>query len=349
MKYVTGSSFTGVYHRLLEQFELGPVRNISPRGNPTWEIKDTMGWKVYDAKHCWLVQYGRSLNPFFAAAEVFWILSGDGSVEWISKWNKNMRSFRDGDKESFNAAYGERLKWYPVFAREVGAVDQISRVVSRLKEDPNTRRAVISLWHPHLDNQDSKDIACTNWIVFRIREGLLHTLVGMRSNDVVWGTPYNMIQMEHLACLVLGEIQKNLDATLQRGSHEVVVSSLHKYEGLYDKTLERMKKASEDLFLTRAFPPWANSEPITFAGLWGRYYSLLDKMKMVDSQDLKLDDIYPNTNNPKSYWGQLETLAILGLLRKQGTERREVIEWAEDHMHPMFSWLVRDFLNPLKF
>ena len=122
----------------------------------------------------------RDANPFFHLMESLWMLSGRNDVEWIQHYNSTFGQFSDNGI-TFNAAYGYR--WRKQFRR-----DQLNELVQMLKRDPNTRRAVISMWDPYADfNVDGKDFPCNLNIAFRIRNGKLTMTVFNRSNDIIWG------------------------------------------------------------------------------------------------------------------------------------------------------------------
>jgi len=95
----------------------------------------------------------RNCNPFFHVMEGLWMLAGRKDVEGVAKFNSNMRTYSD-DGVSFNAAYGHR--WRNHFG-----YDQISVVCDMLKNNPQDRRAVISMWDANQDlGSKSLDIPC---------------------------------------------------------------------------------------------------------------------------------------------------------------------------------------------
>lgn len=110
----------------------------------------------------------RRINPFFQVAEALWILSGRSDVEWLCKFNANMRQFSD-DGVYFNAPYGERLRTYGKNSAHnviINPVDQFVDVYNKLINDKDTRQAVMVISCPHFDNskytigEKGRDIAC---------------------------------------------------------------------------------------------------------------------------------------------------------------------------------------------
>lgn len=84
-------------------------------------------------------------------AETMWVLAGRNDVGWLSAYLPQAPTFAD-DGEHWRGGYGPTLR--------SGAVDQLKFVIKLLKDEPTTRRAVISLWDTERDTQPGKDIPC---------------------------------------------------------------------------------------------------------------------------------------------------------------------------------------------
>ena len=79
------------------------------------------------------------------------------------------------DRMDFDYTYGERLNDWG----EEG-INQIEYVIAKLKESPNSRRAVATTWDPRKDTIVD-EVPCLNHFVFMVREGLLDISVMIRS------------------------------------------------------------------------------------------------------------------------------------------------------------------------
>jgi thymidylate synthase len=124
-------------------------------------------------------------NPSIAAqiAETVWVLSGSDDIRWLANYLPRAWDFSD-DGETWRAGYGRRLRSW---AGLDTTVDQLDYVVRTLQESPMSRQAVMNIWSPTVDTNPGKDIPCNNWLSFSSRLGELDLMVGIRSNDVVWG------------------------------------------------------------------------------------------------------------------------------------------------------------------
>lgn len=256
---VTGHNFHAVYNGLLQGL-IANGESATPRGRKVLEMPDPTIWTVASASNWVPNMKGRRLNIFFALAEVVWMWSGNGSVDFISFYNNSIKQFQDGDLPYFHGSYGKRVRHYgyeedftsrpemPWTTRHIQApdgtygvyagqesveIDQLKSVIRKLQLDPYTRQAVVSLWDPFKDNliEGSLDYPCNNLVYSQIRDTQrapqLKTTVVMRSNDLILGTPYNMIQFAHLHALLAGSLG------VEMGSYSVVANNLHMYETAY--------------------------------------------------------------------------------------------------------------------
>lgn len=235
MRIYTGRGLGDFYYALIRDLtQFG--REVTVRGKRVLEFKSPVTL-IYDRPgFCWMNIPGRKFNPFFALAEVAWILSGDGSVKWISYFNKNLLNLAaDPGENEFHGAYGTRIRRWPHppnGGHWQEAIDQIEEVVRKLKADPHSRQAVISLWDPHRDNKIvSKDYPCNNMLYFSLRKDKLDMTVIQRSNDLVWGTPYNAIQFTHILALIAGELRVDM------GKITYVIQNMHYYLDEYKVVL----------------------------------------------------------------------------------------------------------------
>jgi thymidylate synthase len=90
----------------------------------------------------------RDANPFFHLYESLWMLAGRNDVAPLAYYNSKMKDFSD-DGRTFNGAYGYRWRRHEIqhLAFSPDNYDQLDILVSHLKADPNSRRAVLQMWN----------------------------------------------------------------------------------------------------------------------------------------------------------------------------------------------------------
>lgn len=165
----------------------------------------------------------RKNNIFAQLAETLWVINGRNDLDFLSWYLPRAVDFSD-DGKTWRAAYGPRIRSWK------GETDQLHQIISRFKQDINTKRAVISIYDPGEDFADSKDIPCNNWLHFIQRNGKLHLNVAVRANDVIWGfTGINFFEWS----VLLEIISKSLN--LEVGEINWFVGSMHVYERHYKR------------------------------------------------------------------------------------------------------------------
>lgn len=134
----------------------------------------------------------RDANPFFHIIEAMWILSGSNKVDLPQRFLGNITRFSD-DGKTFHGAYGHRL-------RHAFGFDQIEMACAVLKERPDSRQVVLSIWSPVLDlATTTKDMPCNDMLMLDITRGKLNMTVCNRSNDAIWGAyGANAVQFSYL-------------------------------------------------------------------------------------------------------------------------------------------------------
>lgn len=137
----------------------------------------------------------RDANPYFHVMEAMWMLAGYNQTAPLEFFNKTFNQFNDNGVR-MNGAYGHR--WRHHFDH-----DQLKWIIAHLRDEPNSRRAVLGMWDPASDPQSidrgSKDVPCNTHIYFRNEAGKLDMTVCCRSNDIVWGCyGANAVHMSYL-------------------------------------------------------------------------------------------------------------------------------------------------------
>lgn len=180
-----------------------------------------------DPRRRWTLSRSPGINPAFALAEVIWIVLGRDDAAFLTPWNRSLSQF-SGDDPILHGAYGHRLR------RSFG-VDQLARASEVLSRAPHHRQVVLQIWSADGDlpsasgKPQSDDIPCNVCSLLKISDGRLHWMQVMRSNDVVLGLPYNLVQWTSLQEITAGWIG------VEVGNYTHVVDSLHIYDRDFDR------------------------------------------------------------------------------------------------------------------
>lgn len=183
---------------------------VSPRGHLTYEVPDvTVTIENLAEAHVFNTQ--RRVNLKILATEYMHLLAGISSLEQLDLAS-NGRFSQFADDGRLKGAYGPRIR------------HQLPKVVDLLRQDPDTRQAVLTIWNGQEHATPSRDTPCTIAIKFRIRDDKLDVHTLMRSNDVTLGIPYDWWMMSRLGISVASVLNVRL------GRYIHTVDSMHLYE-----------------------------------------------------------------------------------------------------------------------
>lgn len=198
----------------------GILNAVSVLGKPSRPrgmlVQELLGTQVVltDLRNNVLCSTLRDLNYRFMIAEWLWIQTGREDVASIARYNKEIARFSD-DGEIFNGAYGPRLS------------RQWDWVLAKLREDSDSRQALAVIFTPC--PTPSKDVPCTVALQLLVREGKLHGIMTMRSNDLWLGFPYDLFNFSQIVNAVAGELGVDTGSlTLQAGSSHVYEANFEK-------------------------------------------------------------------------------------------------------------------------
>jgi thymidylate synthase len=256
---------------------------------------------------------------FSALGELCWYLSKSNAVEPISYYLSHYRTLGEGDKVF--GGYGPRLFNFD-------GVDQISYVINKLREHPHSRQAVIQLFDHEDVVQPHKDVPCTCTFQFLLREGGLHLVTHMRSNDVYLGLSHDIFSFTMLQEIVARSIGASL------GSYIHMVGSFHLYE---------VDMAKAKAFLAEGWQPGDYHMPDMPNGdPWPGIAHLL----AVESRLRNGDDPVEILVSDEPYWADLErVLVIFSLVKAQRLVDAHGIR--QSFSHYAYDVFATDRIDPL--
>jgi thymidylate synthase len=264
-------NFTTVFRQaVLEVMTNGT--EVRPRGMLTKEISPAT--LIVDP-HCTLYPSPlRNLNWAFLLAENLWYLSGRADTHFLSYYNSNIKNFSaDG---LHDGAYGPKI------------VAQLRYVIETLQKDPDSRQAILSLWERN--PRPSKDVPCTSLFQFMIRDGKLNLYVTMRSNDIIFGSHYDvpsfaLIQLVVASCLGIpaGTLFHTANSLHLYEQHfELANNLMHEQLPIFMKVLELM-----------APQPMCLEEHVRQLDLLSSFESCLRNFKVLTPNFSRMEEIDP--------------------------------------------------------
>jgi thymidylate synthase len=190
----------------------------------------------------------RNNDVFAAIAETIWVIAGRADMDFLTRYVKRAADFSD-DGVRWRAGYGPRLRNWG------GKTDQLAAIVAELRGNPESRRAVISLFDPASDLSPSKDVPCTDWLQFSLRDGELSLAVTVRSNDLFWGfSGINTFEWSVLHEMVAAWLGASV------GQVTYFIGSLHVYGRHFERTNQILSaRPGPDVYPSPATPAFGTA------------------------------------------------------------------------------------------
>jgi thymidylate synthase len=133
------------------------------------------------------------------AVELLWFLRGDSNVHWLQEQGVTIwDEWAETDGE-LGPVYGVQWRSWPT--PDGGHVDQIAEVVRLLREDPESRRIVVSAWNV-ADIPRMALAPCHAFFQFYVADGRLSCQLYQRSADIFLGVPFNIASYALLTLMV---------------------------------------------------------------------------------------------------------------------------------------------------
>lgn len=164
----------------------------------------------------------RGFNVFQSLGHWLWIMAGRMDLESIKFYDENAARFST-DGQKLTGAYGPRL-----FG--IGVLGQIPRIIELIRQRKNTRRAVAVVFLPEFDaerktvNGREDEVPCTVSLQFLPRNGVLHAIAYMRSQEALRLLPHDVFVFTLLQEYVAACTGLNL------GTYRHFTGSIHVYE-----------------------------------------------------------------------------------------------------------------------
>lgn len=203
-------SMSQAYPELLYELQTAG-RQRSPRGQATFEIPN-LTFRLHNPALCYPDGIGRRYGPAIAAAEAACLVGGVTDPQLMISVGSNFKRFLDGG--ALHGTYGPRIR------------GQMQNVVKRLREDADTRQAIVQVWDARYDQAGwtPKDLPCTLMFGFAIYDNQLEMSTTMRSNDIWWGVAHDVPMFTALQHSVASALQ------LPVGPYTHTAYSFHMYE-----------------------------------------------------------------------------------------------------------------------
>ncbi|MEK7176870.1 MAG: thymidylate synthase [Patescibacteria group bacterium] len=138
--------------------------------------------------------------------ELLWFLRGDTNIRWLQEHGVTIWDEWADEKGDIGPAYGHQWREWPNWVLVPGhpgnpdwipdemenqPIDQIAKVVAMLKNNPDSRRIIVTAWNPS-DVPKMRLSPCHCFFQFYVADGKLSCQLYQRSCDTFLGVPFNV-------------------------------------------------------------------------------------------------------------------------------------------------------------
>jgi thymidylate synthase len=207
------------YHSHLSSLLSEPQFRNSPRGYASQEHLG-VSFTLLDPLRRLVPHPRRRTNLVFNLAEALWYLGGRDDLDYLAHYAPGVAKYSSDGVRLTGTAYGPRI-----FRYGDGAGDQWAAAVDTMRQDPDTKRAVVQIFHPReLLVPGNPDVACTLALQFLLREGRMHMVAYMRANDAYRGMVSDVFSFTFLQEMMARQFGVPV------GTYTHVAGSLHLYQ-----------------------------------------------------------------------------------------------------------------------
>ena len=131
--------------------------------------------------------------------ELLWFLSGDTNIKFLKDNGVSIWDEWADQNGELGPVYGHQWRSWPT--PEGKTIDQISNLINQIKNNPDSRRLIVSAWNVG-EIEKMKLPPCHAFFQFYVAEGRLSCQLYQRSADIFLGVPFNIASYALLTMMI---------------------------------------------------------------------------------------------------------------------------------------------------
>ena len=134
--------------------------------------------------------------------ELLWFLQGNTNVLYLQEHGVRIWNEWADENGELGPVYGHQWRSWPDY--DGGTIDQIQYVLDQIKNNPNSRRMIVSAWNVAEVNKMALP-PCHTLFQFYVADGRLSLQLYQRSADTFLGVPFNIASYA-LLCMMMAQV-----------------------------------------------------------------------------------------------------------------------------------------------
>ena len=209
--------------------------------------RSVFGWQMrFDLNRGFPMVTTKKLHLKSIVHELLWFLQGDTNIAYLKENGVRIWDEWADENGDLGPVYGKQWRHWETPDGRV--IDQITQLVSSLKNNPDSRRHIVSAWNPGDVDQMALP-PCHCLFQFYVADGRLSCQLYQRSADIFLGVPFNIASYA-LLTLMLAQV-----CGYRPGEFVHTFGDAHLYTNHFDQAQLQLARAP------RALPTmWINPE-----------------------------------------------------------------------------------------
>jgi thymidylate synthase len=187
--------------------------------------------------------------------ELLWFLRGETNIRYLNEHGVTIWNEWANEAGDLGRVYG--AQWRDWRGENGVRVDQIDKVISQIKANPDSRRLIVSAWNP-AEIEKMALPPCHVLFQFYVNDGELSCQLYQRSADLFLGVPFNIASYSLLTMMVAQVCD------LAPGDFVHTFGDLHLYQNHLDQAREQLSRDYRPLPRMRLNPGIRNIREFKF-------------------------------------------------------------------------------------
>ena len=170
--------------------------------------------------------------------ELLWFLKGETNTRYLKENGVRIWDEWADENGELGPVYGYQWRSWP--APDGRHIDQISKVIEDIKNNPNSRRLIVSAWNV-ADLDKMALLPCHAFFQFYVADGKLSCQLYQRSADLFLGVPFNIASYA-LLTLMVAQV-----CGLKPGEFVHALGDTHLYSNHLEQAREQLTRAPRKL------------------------------------------------------------------------------------------------------
>jgi thymidylate synthase len=187
--------------------------------------------------------------------ELLWFLKGETNIKYLKDNGVSIWDEWADENGDLGPVYGSQWRSWPT--PDGGHIDQIQQVIEQIKNNPDSRRIIVSAWNVAEVNNMALP-PCHAFFQFYVAEGKLSCQLYQRSADIFLGVPFNIASYA-LLTMMMAQV-----CGLEAGDFVHTLGDAHLYSNHLEQTRLQLSREPYPLPQMKLNPDITNLFDFTF-------------------------------------------------------------------------------------